>query len=51
MAPAEQPMKMAQIQPAAPLPIQTAEIQYAPRRQPDLSKLKALFKAPVFSRG
>lgn len=31
--------------------MQMAPIQYAQRRQPDLSKLKALFKAPTFSRG
>jgi hypothetical protein len=32
-------------------PMQMAPIQYAQRRHPDLSKLKALFKAPTFSRG
>jgi hypothetical protein len=31
--------------------MQMAPIQYAQRRSPDLSKLKALFKAPTFSRG
>jgi hypothetical protein len=37
--------------PPAEHPMQLAQIQYAQRRQPDLSKLKALFKAPTFSRG
>jgi hypothetical protein len=31
--------------------MQMAPIQFAQRRNPDLSKLKALFKAPTFSRG
>ena len=31
--------------------MQMAPIQFAQRRQPDLSRLKALFKAPTFSRG
>jgi hypothetical protein len=31
--------------------MQAPPIFFAPRRQPDLSKLKAAFKAPVFSRG
>lgn len=35
----------------APQGMQMAQIQYAQRRNPDLSKLKALFKAPSFSRG
>jgi hypothetical protein len=37
--------------PPAPQDMQMAPIQFAQRRQPDLSKLKALFKAPTFSRG
>jgi len=32
-------------------PPQAPPIFYAPRKQPDLSKLRAAFKAPVFSRG
>jgi hypothetical protein len=32
-------------------PMQMAPIQYAQRRMPDLSKLKAAFKAPTFYRG
>jgi hypothetical protein len=35
----------------APQGMQMAPIQFAQRRSPDLSKLKALFKAPTFSRG
>lgn len=35
----------------APQGMQMAPIQFAQRRSPDLSKLKALFKAPVFNRG
>jgi hypothetical protein len=34
-----------------PQAMQMAPIQFAQRRQPDLSKLKALFKAPTFYRG
>lgn len=37
--------------PPAEQPPQMAPIFFAPRRQPDLSKLKAAFKAPTFSRG
>lgn len=35
----------------APQGMQMAPIQFAQRRSPDLSRLKALFKAPTFSRG
>lgn len=35
----------------APAPMQSAPIFYPQRRSPDLSKLRAAFQAPVFSRG
>jgi hypothetical protein len=35
----------------APQGMQMAPIQFAQRRSPDISKLKALFKAPTFYRG
>lgn len=35
----------------AQAPMQAAPIFYQPRRSPDLSKLRAAFQAPIFSRG